>query len=70
MVAGETVAEVVRNVDALAPGFAFYVAEEDGALRTHVNIFVNNEMVVDRNRLGDRVKDSDTVFVMQALSGG
>jgi sulfur carrier protein ThiS len=69
-VAGDTVAEVVRAVDALAPGFAFYVCDERGRLRQHVNIFVESERVSDRATLTDPVESTSRVLILQALSGG
>ncbi len=65
-----SVAEVVRAVDALAPGLADYVVDERGALRRHVNLFIGPEMVVDRAGLSDKVAASQTVTIAQALSGG
>lgn len=65
-----TVAEVVREMERLAPGFAFYVCDERGRLRKHVNIFVDELSVGDRATLGDRVEPQSRVFIMQALSGG
>ncbi|HEX9843802.1 MAG TPA: MoaD/ThiS family protein [bacterium] len=65
-----TVADVVRGMEALAPGFAFYVCDERGRLRTHVNIFIGTDRVADRARLSDRVTADSRVFIMQALSGG
>ena len=69
-VAATTVAEVVRAVEALAPGFAFYVCDEAGRLRQHVNIFVGDERVADRGALSDPVEPSSRVLILQALSGG
>jgi len=65
-----TVAEVVARLEELAPGFAFYVCDERGRLRTHVNIFVDNQSVADRGRLLDEVGPDAEVFILQALSGG
>ena len=65
-----TVAEVVREMDKIAPGFAFYVCDERGRLRRHVNIFVEEEMISDRKRLSDPLQSGSRVFIMQALSGG
>jgi len=65
-----TVAEVLRAIEAIAPGFAFYVCDELGRLRTHVNIFVEEEMISDRRSLSDRLQPNSRVFIMQALSGG
>ena len=65
-----TVADVVREMEKIAPGFAFYICDERGSLRTHVNVFVEEERIADRVRLTDRVKPDQRVFIMQALSGG
>jgi hypothetical protein len=70
VVSASTVADVVREVERMAPGFAFYVCDERGRLRTHVNIFVGEERVADRQRLSDRVEPDSRVYIMQALSGG
>jgi sulfur-carrier protein len=70
VVEASTVAEVVRAVDEIAPGFGFYVCDERGRLRTHVNVFIGDERVVDRERLTDRVGPDSRVFILQALSGG
>jgi molybdopterin synthase sulfur carrier subunit len=69
-VEASTVAEVLAAVDALAPGILGYLCDERGRLRTHVNVFVNNERVADRGRLSDPVAPDATVYIMQALSGG
>ena len=65
-----SVAEVVREVERIAPGFTYYICDERGCLRTHVNIFVGQERISDRTRLSDPVDDSSRVLIMQALSGG
>ena len=64
------VAEVVQQLEKLAPGFGFYVCDELGRLRTHVNIFVEDERIADRHKLSDRLEPNSRVFIMQALSGG
>lgn len=69
-VEASTVAEVVREVERIAPGFAYYICDERGCLRTHVNIFVGQERILDRSRLSDPVDASSRVLIMQALSGG
>jgi hypothetical protein len=69
-VAGTTVAEVVQAMERLAPGFAFYVCDERGRLRQHVNIFVGDERVTDRATLRDPVAPDARVLILQALSGG
>jgi hypothetical protein len=48
MVDGRTVAEVIGVLDERYPGLAAYIIDEQGALRKHVNIFVNDELIQDR----------------------
>lgn len=69
-VAGATVAEVVAALEAAAPGIAFYICDERGRLRTHVNIFIGEERVRDRAGLSDAVEPDAQIFILQALSGG
>jgi sulfur carrier protein ThiS len=69
-VSADTVAGVVGELEKLAPGFAFYVCDEAGRLRQHVNIFIENERITDRQQLSDRVEEQSRVLIMQALSGG
>jgi sulfur-carrier protein len=69
-VPGETVAEVVAALDRRFPGLARYVVDDQGALRKHVNIFIGDELVRDRQRLSDPLSEESRVFIMQALSGG
>ncbi len=65
-----TVRELVDELDQLAPGLGFYLCDETGALRTHVNLFLGDERLIDRVLLSDRLKPGMHVTVVQALSGG
>ena len=69
-VEGGTVAMVLDGVFETNPKLRSYLLDDQGRLRKHVNVFVNNERIADRDRLSDPVGDSDRVFVFQALSGG
>jgi molybdopterin synthase sulfur carrier subunit len=70
VVEAATVADVVRGLDAIAPGIAFYLCDERGRLRPHVNVFIGEEAVIDRRELSDRIEADSRVTIMQALSGG
>lgn len=67
---GQTVLEVVESINQQFPGLKDYLLEEDGSLRKHVNIFLKEELIRDRNQLSDPVRPTDEVLIFQALSGG
>jgi molybdopterin synthase sulfur carrier subunit len=68
--AGATVREVLEKVFADNPQARGYVLDDQSALRRHMTIFVDGQMVRDRTRLGDAVTATSTIYVFQALSGG
>jgi molybdopterin converting factor small subunit len=61
---------VVRALEARAPGIGFYLCDERGRLRPHVNIFIGKALIRDRRNLSDSVSAGDKVSILQALSGG
>ena len=67
---GATVNEVLAQVFARAPALRGYVLDDQGAVRRHVAIYVNDHPLADRQRLSDPVGARDEIFVLQALSGG
>lgn len=69
-VRGATVREVLEHVFADNPLLRSYILDDQGRLRRHVNIFVNDNAVADRDRLTDAVGPDDDIYVFQALSGG
>ena len=64
---GATVADVLGDLDAHFPGIRFRVVDEQGRLRQHMKIFVNQDAIRD---LTTPITDTDEVTIMQALSGG
>ncbi|MBK6580076.1 MAG: MoaD/ThiS family protein [Sandaracinaceae bacterium] len=70
VVDARTAADVVRELGSLAPGIGLYLCDERGVLRTHVNIFIGDERILDRRHLSDPVAPDARVFVLQSLSGG
>lgn len=65
-----SVAEVLRAINGLAPGFTDYILDERGVLRRHVNLSINDMIVIDRKTLSDHVPDEAVIYIFQALSGG
>ena len=47
-----------------------YVLDEQGRIRQHMVVFIDGEMVRDRDGLRDRVEPNSVIDVIQALSGG
>lgn len=47
-----------------------YVLDEQGRIRQHMVVFIDNELIRDRDGLSDRVGPDSMIDVIQALSGG
>lgn len=69
-VEGETVREVLNNIEKVYPGISGYLMQDDGTLRKHVNIFVQGNLIENRQTLDDKIKHNDELLIFQALSGG
>ena len=67
---GRTVGEALAAVFARRPTLRSYVLDDQGALRRHVAVYVNDRLVSDRVGLSDPVGARDEIYVFQALSGG
>ena len=64
---GATVGEVLAHLDTRFPGMRFRMVDEQGQVRKHMKVFVNEDAV---RELDTPVTDADEVTIMQALSGG
>ena len=69
-VQASTVREALDAVFAINPPLRSYILDDQGRLRRHVNIFVNETMISDRLRQSDAIGATDEIYVLQALSGG
>lgn len=67
---GQTVAEVIKQLDTIYPGITDYLLDEQGSLRQHINIFINDTMINDRYSLTDTTRPDNDILIFQALSGG
>lgn len=61
-----TAGEILRRLESDHPGLAGWVLDEQGHLREHVKIFVNDTEAV----LDTPVSIADELFVVRAISGG
>jgi molybdopterin converting factor small subunit len=64
---GSTVGELLVDLDRQFPGLRFRVVDEQGMLRPHMKVFVDQDSVKD---LDTRLAGVHEVTLMQALSGG
>lgn len=66
---GDTLADLIENLDADHPGLKDRLVE-NGALRRFVNIYVNDEDVRFLGGLEATLDDGDEVTVLPAVAGG
>lgn len=69
-IAAADVRGVLSELELRFPGLRHYLCDERGALRKHVNVFVDGEAVGDRAGLSDPVAAASEIHILQALSGG
>ncbi len=70
LVEATTVADVLEQLFASQDKLRGYILDDQGAVRKHINIFVDNKIIRDRIGLTDKIRENSEVFIMQALSGG
>ncbi len=64
--AGATVIELIRALEARHPDLGGWVLDERGCIRRHINVFVNGE----RGGETTAVSAGDRVEVLPAITGG
>ena len=64
---GATLAGLLADLDRRYPGIRFRMIDEQDAIRPHIRIFVNRELVKGLDRA---LTPRDEVLVVAALSGG
>ena len=64
---GNTLAELLADLDRRYPGIRFRVVDEQDRLRGHMRFFINNEQIFELNH---PLCSTDEVLLVQALSGG
>jgi molybdopterin synthase sulfur carrier subunit len=64
---GNTLGELLFDLDRRYPGIRFRMIDEQDAVRPHMRVFVNHEQV---SELNTPLSEGDEVQVLQALSGG
>lgn len=69
-VEASTVREALERVFERTPQLRGYVVDDQGAIRKHMNVFLDGEQIRDRANQSDPVDATSEIYIMQALSGG
>lgn len=64
---GNTLSELLDDLERQFPGIRFRVIDEQQCMRGHMRFFVNGEQVFE---LDQPLQRADTIHLVQALSGG
>jgi molybdopterin synthase sulfur carrier subunit len=68
--AGDTLADLLVNLDSAHPGLRGRLITAEGGLHRFVNIYVNDEDVRFLGSLEAKLSDGDTVTILPAVAGG
>ena len=64
---GDTLDDLLRDLDQRYPGIRFRMLDEQDQIRAHIKLFVNAEL---ERSLDSRLNKQDIVIIVAALSGG
>jgi molybdopterin converting factor small subunit len=67
---GDTVAEVLAELESAHPGFRERLFDEGGQLRRFVNVFVADEDIRFLEGVDTKVADGQTLSIVPAVAGG
>ncbi|HEY7605900.1 MAG TPA: ubiquitin-like small modifier protein 1 [Actinomycetes bacterium] len=67
---GDTIRDLLGDLDRRYPGIAGQLLTEDGSLHRFVNVYVNDEDVRYQGGLEAKVGDGDEVSILPAVAGG
>ena len=67
---GETVDDVIGDLERQYPGLRERIVDETGELRRFVNIYVNQEDIRFMQNRETILKDGDEVAIVPAIAGG
>jgi molybdopterin converting factor small subunit len=69
-IAARTVRAALEDLKRSQPAFYRNVCDETGAVRRHLNVFVNSDNVRDLDGVDTTLTPGDVVTILPAVSGG
>jgi sulfur-carrier protein len=66
---GATIGDVMADVFARHPAVKGYVVDDQGRVRVHIAVFLDNQHI-RRDILSHAVSPTSELYILQALSGG
>jgi adenylyltransferase/sulfurtransferase len=70
MLSAPSVRAVLDELERRHPSLYCGICDETGAVRAHVNLFVNTDHVRDRDGLDTALVPGDEIMILPAVSGG
>lgn len=70
LVKASTVGEALQQLKQRHPAVYRSVCNETGAVRQHVHLFVNTDLLLGDEQFDTSLKSGDTLSIMPAVSGG
>ena len=68
--AGATVGEVLNSLTGQFGGLRQHLFNDEGKLRSFVNVYLNDEDIRYLEKTDTAVKDSDTITIVPSIAGG
>ncbi|MDR3230576.1 MAG: MoaD/ThiS family protein [Synergistaceae bacterium] len=69
-VEGATVEEAIADLARICPDIAQHLYEENGALRSFINVYFGDVNVKNLKGLETPLKDGDAIILVPAIAGG
>ena len=69
-VSARTVRAALEDLERSQPALYRNLCDETGALRRHLNVFVNSDNMRDRDGVDTNLAPGDVVTILPAVSGG
>ncbi len=67
---GDTVGDILQNLDKTYPGIGERIYDETGAVRRFVNVFLNDEDIRFLEGPKTKVAETDEISIVPAIAGG